>query len=729
MTRQGLASLFTLERRFSLASTVLAWGITLLMVGLMARVAQLQLAPSADLREHLEPRVTTRGELPLRGDLLDRRGRVLASTRFASRVVVDPTLLPTPPDQAIVDLARAMDLPREQVGERIMRALEQNARRAAARAAAAGAEGPSSREALKNLIRDAVNMPEGQTQASAEAVPAEPVAVEETEALRGPIRYLPIGGVLTDEQAAAVRGLKIQGVMLEPRAVREYAGGEEVASIVGKVGFEDRGLMGAELWLDQALQGERGQMRFVRDSRGRPLWVEPGAVVRAQPGSDVRLSVDLELQRIAYEELMRGVEECDALGGRLVMIDPVTGEILAMVDIVRELQGLSPYPWVPVTPPTPRGQRPPPAPPEPDLTVRRRYQTLPPDPGRRIHPALARNRCVEDVYEPGSTFKTFVWATVTELGRAKPTEVFDTEGGRWRTSYGRYIEDVTKRQSMTWADVLVNSSNIGMIKGAERLSFQELREAVLRFGFGRPTGLGLPGEADGIVTSARNWSKYTHTSVTFGYEIAVTPVQMVRAFSAFARPGDLSGTMANLRLVAADDPQGESLADVRYRVVPPQIADLTRETLAAVATSMESRIREGVPEGGWRYTIYGKSGTAEIPLGRAPEGFRRPRGTSGYFDLQYNSSFIAAGPLESPRLVILVVIDDPGPERVRTRTHYGASTAGPVVRRVLERSLTYLNVPPSPRPEVAPQAPTRRATPQGGTPARTRGSEGRSGTR
>jgi cell division protein FtsI (penicillin-binding protein 3) len=397
------------------------------------------------------------------------------------------------------------------------------------------------------------------------------------------------------------------------------------------------------------------------------------------------------------------VYDADAAGGRLVALDPATGEIVAMVDIIREdVADLQAFPWEPLPPAAARrrGEPAPPPPPAPDPPVNdgtARYVTIKPDPKRSVHPALGRNRCVEDVYEPGSTFKPFVWSTITELGLAQPDEVFDTEGGRWRTFYGREIQDVTRRDTMTWADVLVNSSNIGMIKAGERLSFRQLHDAVRRFGFGRATGIGLPGEATGMVTPLRSWSKYSHTSVSFGYEIAVTPLQMARAFSAFARPGALGGTIVPIRVLAPQPAAPGS--GVVYRVLPAAVAKLTRETMGGVTANMEARLAlTDESQTGWRYSIFGKSGTAKIPMTDPPEGFRRPRGTTGYFENQYNTSFIAGGPTENPRLVCVVVIDDPGPELVRQKRHYGAATAGPVVRRFMERTLVYLGAPPSPQP-------------------------------
>lgn len=749
--------------RAGLESRSRAWPIfiiallSVLMLVMLGRVAQLQLDPGEKLLAATPSRASVRSDPAVRGDLMDRRGRMLSSTRFGHRVVIDPTLVPQPPDELIVRLAAATGMPEDELGAEVLAVLEENQSRAAAlEAAGVGQEASATRAArLADAIESAerrlrgqgsprdgqppeTQPPETQTPATQppQALPAEPqpAAGQPPEAGSQPpaqapatpaqppglVRYRVVSDVLSDERTAAVRAMlaergpdrrrRFPGVMLEKRSVREPTG-PEAAAIVGKVGFEQSGLIGAERMLEPLLKGRDGRVRYVRDAAGNPLWIEPGDVKPASAGADVRLSIDLEIQRIAFEELSRGVYDADAAGGRLVALDPMTGEIVAMVDIIRQdVADLQPFPWEPAAPapgaaraPSARAGAPqvtPPAPPAeplqpPVLDGSVRYVTIKPDPRREVHPALGRNRCVEDVYEPGSTFKPFVWATITELGLAQPGEVFDTEGGRWRTSYGREIQDVTRRDTMTWADVLVNSSNIGMIKGGERMSFRQLHDAVRRFGFGRPTGIGLPGEASGVVTPLRGWTKYSHTSVSFGYEIAVTPLQMVRAFAAFARPGSLAGTITPVRILA---PQPAAPGEgVVYRVLPADVAKLTRLTMGGVTANMEARLAQhDESQSGWRYSIFGKSGTAKVSMSDPPEGMRRPKGVSGYFE-QYNTSFIAGGPTEDPRLVCVVVIDDPGPELIRQRRHYGASTAGPVVRRVMERALAYMGVPISPR--------------------------------
>jgi len=618
---------------------------------MLGRVAQLQVSPPEALRAHMGERLSTLTEPARRGDIVDRRGRVMALTHFGARCFVDPVRLRVPIDADVVALAGALGLKPEDVGARLAAAMSENQRRREAKEA------------------------------------GDPGAKPE-------IRFVPLGGVLEDHRVDTLRRLGIPGVHLETRSVREVVADDLVASLLGKVGFDNDGLMGAEKLLDKRLEPQDGRLEYVRDARGKALWVEPGGYRPPQRGEDVRLSLDLQLQRIALEELNRGVVEADAQGGRCVIFDPATGEILAMADVIRPVAEAVVYDFERAIP-------------KDNGLHGTRYVTIGYSPASLKYPELARNRCVEDVYEPGSTFKPFMWSAVTELGLAKPDELFDTHGGKWETPYGRAISDVVKKGVQTWREVLVNSSNIGMILGTMRLTAVQMRDAVVKFGFGRRTGLGLPGEATGLVTSQKDWSKYTHTSVATGYEVAVTPVQMVRAFSVFARTGDRAGTMPPITLMAAPEDAGRG-AEVTKRVLPARVATQVRETLRGVTANLDRKLAaKNPPEAGWKYELFGKSGTAEIPLTKPPPGKKRPKGSDGYFSGQYNSSFIAGGPVEEPRLVCLVVIDDPGPQLVRERRHYGAATAGPVVRRVMERSLSYLGVPASPPPP--PDAPVHHA--------------------
>ncbi|MCA9299416.1 MAG: penicillin-binding protein 2 [Phycisphaerales bacterium] len=658
-----------------------AIGCSIAMLLVLGRVVQLQIAPSARLVEVMNSRTSRSTVTGVRGDIVDRRGRLLANTHVGYRVFVDPLRLPEDPDPTIATLARILGIDPMQVGEPIIRRLAYNEQHAAGHGVDARGnplvstpDDPSLADVVEELFG---GTPE-----------PEPDPLEGVPPLS---RYVRVSGILDDRQVEAIRAAKLEGVHLEERRVRTYPGGDLVAPLVGVVDWKHDGALGIERHLDQTLQARDGAIRYVRDHKGRPLWVEPGNWEPAQRGSTRQLSIDLEIQRIAYDELARGVEEADAAGGRLVAIDPDTGEVLAMADIIRNVPDLVEFPWVPEDA---KGE----------LALYRaaapwtRYRTIGTDDKRATFPALSRNRCVEDLYEPGSTFKPFIWSIATLRGYADPDEILDTEGGRWRTPCNRLIEDVTKRDRMTWAEVLVNSSNIGMIKVAHRIGFDELRQSIGLFGFGTSTHLGLPGESSGILTPASRWSVYSQTSVSFGNEVAVTPVQMVRAFACFARSGDRAGTIPQLTLTTRLAPSDM----VVERVLPSDLAIEVRHILKQVAANMEATFARKIKQDqtgestDWKYVIFGKSGTAQAPLVDAPKGMKRPRRAPGYYPNQYNSSFIAAGPIERPALVVLVVIDDPGPDRVRMKDHYGSRVAGPVVRRFMDRALAYMGVPESP---------------------------------
>lgn len=708
--------------------------LSLVALGFLAtigRVIQLQTSPSSDLRPYLRAGVRSATLPGVRGDIYDSRGRLLSTTRFGTRLIIDPTLFPADPHEAIGTLCDATGLDPADVGPRILRAQAENIARAERREvmaralALSGATSPDPNLAvtelaptlagprvLKSEASDAaasiaavtlatdtgsdgagtqiILEPEG-GEVAAEAI-TEPPAPLPTR----PIRYTPVSRVLSEQQVAALTPLTapktgIPGLILEQVPVREYAGGAESASLVGLVGFEQAGLVGTEASFEEMLAAQDGHIRFVQNAHGHAMWIETDNYRAPQRGQDLRLSIDSEIQRMAIEELTRGVEDADAAGGRIIVIDPLTGEIKALGDVVRHVPGAVPYPWTPIGStqrlPEP-GQRP-------------RYHVFPPEPARDQNPALGRLRCVTDAYEPGSTFKPFVWAIALSNGVVELDDIIDTGGGHWYPRPGRRVEDVRMSRAATrsWHDVLVFSSNVGMSRVALRLQPRILHDTLARWGFGRKIDIGLPTRPLGRMTSLRNWKPDTTVSVSFGYEVLVTPLHMVRAFSAFCRDGELSGTIPTLTLLARspEDPSG----DIVERILTPDAARQVRAPLSIVADRMERNVKD-TPEGGWLYEIFGKSGTSNPTVGRPPAGYRLPVGESGYIKTQYLSSFLAAGPTESPRLVILAIIDDPGPSRIRNESHYGSYVAGPVVRRLFDRALQYMGVPHSPKPVPAP---------------------------
>ncbi|MCK4871373.1 MAG: penicillin-binding protein 2 [Phycisphaerales bacterium] len=568
--------------------------ILVCLLVVLGRVIQLQVHPPEHLTKCAGSTTSQRIELARRGSILDRQGRVIATSRLGYRLFLDPRELTDP-------------------------------------------------DLIAETLHDAAGI--------------DPVLVErKLNAANLSSRYVVITHLLDDGQVSALRQHPIRGVGLAPRFVREYPAGDIATSLVGKVGFEHEGRLGVELAFDTTLQGQPGHIVFARDARRRPLWVQPGDHQGAADGQTVQLTIDLFIQQVVEEELDHAVENAQAGGGRAVVLDPRTGEVLAMTDILRPREGREPFTT---------------------------------DPARSVHPALGRNRCVTDVYEPGSTFKVFMWSAMTELGLADLDEVLDCHQGSWKVPYGRrYLHDAFPKDKLTWREVLVESSNIGMGQVAERMPQARMRGAVLRFGFGSRTNTGLAGEASGIVTSAADWSRYTQTSVAMGHEIAVTPVQLARAFSVFARSGREIGTLPYLTLQRTTGAEAPPL----IRVLPVDVAKAARSAMADVGAKLDRKLGRRGQEVG-PFPIFGKSGTAQLP--NWIEG--------GYHDDRYTSSFVAAAPVDHPRLVVLIVIDDPDKES--PIGYYGSSVAGPAVRRIIDRTLSYLGLPGEARDLVALSAP------------------------
>lgn len=546
--------------------------MVVMMVGLLGRVAQLKISPDPKLAQSVGSVTSSRTEMARRGDLIDRWGRLIATSTVGYRLFVDPGIVDDPATIA-VDLART--------------------------------------------------------------IKANPAEVDRKIAARLNSRYVVVDHLLDDWQVTAIRQAKIKGVGLEPRLVRHYPHGNVAASLVGLVGIDHTGLAGVEMKMEDALAAENGRLVYLRDVNREALWIEPDGFQPGVDGKDVRLSIDLVIQEIAERHIQKAMNDYNAGGVRCVVMDCRTGEVLGMCDVLNNRPG-----WNEVTT----------------------------DPGRAQHPSLGRNRCITDPYEPGSTFKPFVWAAATELGKARPSEVLPIPDGPYRTKSGRVVRDAHYYGQSDWRKVLVKSMNSGMAIVAERMTHRELRDSVRRFGFGEKTNAGLPGESKGMMTSARNWSAYTQVSVSFGHEIAVTPLQMVRAFSAFARDGTLPPVRMTSR---AHENTGYRAI---HRALSPESAMLTREIMRDVMLEGTGRAAQST-----KYQLFGKSGTAQLPK----------KNGGGYHEDRYVSSFIAGAPFKDPRLVVVVVVDDPD----KRKGHFGGAIAGPIVRDIMDECLNYLGVP------------------------------------
>jgi cell division protein FtsI (penicillin-binding protein 3) len=575
----------------------------------LIRVAQLKVAPPEELHANAGRRMSVRGVIAQRGEVLDRRGRPLAMSLVGYKLYCDPAFIyESGWEQAKKDSKT-----------------DPNA------------------IAECDPLRDAAI-------ALAPVLQQAPQAIHEMLRANAERRYVVLAEDVTEAQVDALKQLDLKGVGLETKLVRENPAGGLAGQIVGRAGTEQIikgrseyfGQAGIEFAFNKELAPVKGQVKALRDAWGRTLWINRDDYVPGDAGQDVRLTIDLAIQESAERHLTKMVKDMNAGGGRVIVMDAGNGDILAMADILQE---------------------------------RPRVQEATRDPARRIHPSLGRNRNFTDPYEPGSTMKSFVWARATQLGLAKPTDIIQMPtGSPLVTSFGRVIHNASKNEyhSWSWKDVLVHSVNTGMVTVGLRMTHAQMQDMVRDFGFGSKSGVGIPGESAGLVTPAKRWSNYTQSSVAFGHEIAVTPIQMVRAFSAFARP---DGTMASPRMVL---PRGSTDSDTflhgSKQVITPAVLAEAKDALKTVLEGGTARYAQSL-----NYRIFGKTGTAELAV----------PGEKGYDRTRYMASFLAAAPLDNPRLVVICVIDDPD----RRKGHFGGLVAAPVVRDVIDDSLQYLGVP------------------------------------
>lgn len=607
MTMQSSAPLSEAQSsRVRVWSRFLVIASVTLLLGTVARIVWLKTVPDERLMAAAGSHRSDAREPAERGQIVDRRGRVLAASLMARRVYVDPAFI------------------YDRGWERVRKANKSD---------------PTS-AATADPFRD--------VSLALSSILDMPVSkLESTLKNRSDDRYLVLADGLSNEQVDEIRRLHMPGVGVESYPERTYPAGSIASQVVGRVGAERAGQSGAELQHEQAMQGADGNLGFLRDVQRRPLWIDDKDYKPSKDGEDVRLSLDLVVQEIAERNLQKAVKEFNAGGGRCVVMDVDTGDILAIADV---------------------------------LNPRRGWHEVTTDPARSIHPSLGRNRNVTDPYEPGSTFKPFVWAVATELGKYKSSSIVPLPRGPYVTKFGRTIRDVKYGGPVSWKTVLMKSLNGGMASAAEKMTFAQMQDGVSRFGFGKKTGVGIPGESEGLLTTPKAWTSYTQTSVCMGHEIGVTTMQMAQAFSAFCR----DGTMIPARLTLGQEGESRAFPAPAKRVLPEAIALEAREAMEGVVT--EGTGRKAQSE---RYRMFGKSGTAQLP---------KPKGQGkGYFEDRYVSSFIAGAPFKNPRIVCLVVIDDPD----KAKGHFGGSIAGPVCRDVVDETLEYMGVAPDQDAEKA----------------------------
>jgi len=441
---------------------------------------------------------------------------------------------------------------------------------------------------------------------------------------------------LTPEQGQQVLDLKVPGVYGLEEFRRFYPAGDVTAHMVGFTDLDDHGREGVELAYDEWLAGVPGKRQVIKDRRGR-LIKDIQVTKNAKAGSTLALSIDLRLQYLATRELRNAIAEQEAKAGSLVIMDVKTGEVLAMVN----------------------------------------QPTYNPNNRRSMVPAAMRNRAIIDVFEPGSTVKPLSMSAALQSGRWKPTDKVEVYPGSLQI--GRYtIKDVSRSEGpvLDLTGILINSSNVGMSKIAFDIGGEAIYRVMSQLGLGQYTGLGFPGERVGNLPNHREWRKAETATLSYGYGLSVTALQLVHAYAALAN----DGKMVPLSIVKVDKTPDFT------QVVPKETAETIQGMLQQVIEAPRGVYRAQVPF----YHVGGKSGTAR----------KATVGSKGYTENAYRSLFAGFGPMSDPRYAIVVVIDEPS-----KGGYFGGLVSAPVFSKVMSGTLRLMNVPPDNLPPPAPVAP------------------------
>jgi len=450
--------------------------------------------------------------------------------------------------------------------------------------------------------------------------------------------FVVIQKALDRNQAEGVRALKIPGVGLRNEPTRNYPMGTCAAHVLGFVGTDGNGLEGVEMVVDTLLRAKPGKRVVYRDVRRRALFPQPDGYVAPQDGLHVVLTIDSAIQETLESQINQAVEHFQAECGIGVVISPKTGAILGMACA----------------------------------------PTFSPTSASSVSADIRRNRVLTDPVEPGSVFKPFVMSAALAERLTHPNETIFCHNGLYLAGKRR-LNDHHPYGNLSTVQIMTKSSNIGMAILGQRLGNERMHTYLRKFGFGQTTGIDLPGEGDGLLMPLKAWNSYSTTSVPMGQELAVTPIQLITAFSALVNGGHLVKPYV---IAAILDRNGDQLEDRRPKedrgiAIEPAIANIMRDILVEVVNS-----GTGKPARLDDWQVLGKTGTAQVP-------YKHRR---GYEPNSYLGSFIAAAPARDPAVVALVMIRKPK----RSIGYYGSKVAAPSVKAVLAQALPYLDIPPDP---------------------------------
>lgn len=433
-----------------------------------------------------------------------------------------------------------------------------------------------------------------------------------------------------------IKELDLDGIGFVKETKRFYPNGEVAGHVIGFTGLDPDGLEGVELKYNSTILGSTGYLVTERDALGRDVAQKGTVVTKASKGQNVTLSLDKNIQYITEKELAKAVTDSGAKGGMALVVEPQSGRVLAMAN----------------------------------------YPSFNPNAYSRYSPSFLRNKTIVDSFEPGSTFKVFLIAAALEEKVVTPNDAFNCENGSYSIG-GRTIHDTHKYGRLTVADILKYSSNIGAAKIGGRLGQERLYNHLKDFGFGARSGIDLPGEAYGYLRNGSQWFGVDLATISFGQGVSATALQLVMAVSAVANGGML---MKPYVVEKISDENGVEMEQIspqeRRRVISPETARVMARMMEGVATEGGTGMNAAV-EG---YRVAGKTGTAQKvdPV------------TRGYSVDKRTASFVGFIPADNPKLVILVVVDEP------KTSPYGGVVAAPAFSAIAQQSLCYLKVPPDP---------------------------------
>jgi cell division protein FtsI/penicillin-binding protein 2 len=494
-----------------------------------------------------------------------------------------------------------------------------------------------------------IDQPRDVAEKLAAALGLDAAAIAEGIASNSARRFLWVKRRLSETEVRGVEalGLPPESFGFRREFLRCYPQGRLATQVIGFRDIDGDGRGGIEQSHDSVLKGVGGSRRVVRDAHGRSLTILEEDTLLPRPGRTVRLTLDTVIENYTEEVLDDVIEQWKPASACAVVMEPSTGRILAMAS------------------------RP----------------TFDPNAMHDVADDAWTNRAIADIYEPGSTLKPMIVAAALDAGVLRREEKLFCENGVYVMGR-RVLHDHHPFGTLSIADVVIRSSNIGMAKVGERLGNRHMHAALSRFGFGRPTGVPLPAEESGMLLPLERWTSYSTGSVPMGQEIAVTPLQLVTAYCILANGGRA------IRPRAVEDSAGND-PPVSDSVVSPETARWVCETvLRGVVEDPRGTGRRARLE---YYDVFGKSGTAQ----------KVDPATGQYSHQLHVSSFVAGGPIEDPRAVVVVLVNEPSVGG----THYGGTVAAPAAREVLRRTLLYLRVPPT---QVAVSGPREKSADRSG---------------